>query len=463
MKNRSKLLLIFLGLVVVTTVLLQIKPKQQVVDVVKDVGVYQLADVQPTNTINLVIERREDTVMIVGGEYNVDLKVKEIVGGSSIGIKSMQLRLLYDNGLIISELPKGLGLDNLFIDVVRHNVTKGSIDVILLANSGELTDLNIGQTLLSFKVSSDTASSYSILGDVEFKNTAYIDDTGTNYFGTVPSKVEFQFIVEDQNTPPTISGSPATTINENEDYSFTPTASDADTEDTLRFSITGEPSWASFDTDTGKLSGKPSFSDAGDYNNIVISVTDGTATVPLPAFNIIVNDVIEDAEVKQPVIESYPPTTYNLNYQFSGTKPVGTGVKVGTQTLVAESDATTWQIEVPLTILGKNTFSFKAFKGTVESSAVSAEIFKHGVSDLRIDKDSAGLSAVDARDLAVFASSYYLFKNEKNGVISPIDPSGYRLSDMNNVSGTNIIGDGKIDAKDLSEFIKNWKRTYKYE
>jgi len=66
-------------------------------------------------------------------------------------------------------------------------------------------------------------------------------------------------------------------------YSFQPTASDADG-DTLTFSIANIPAWASFNTSTGRLSGTPATS--GTYGNIVISVSDGTASASLPVFSI---------------------------------------------------------------------------------------------------------------------------------------------------------------------------------
>src|SRR5690606_35966569 len=70
-----------------------------------------------------------------------------------------------------------------------------------------------------------------------------------------------------ENRPPTISGSPARTVQATQSYSFTPSASDPDG-DTLRFSIRNRPSWASFSTSTGRLSGTPSASHVGTYANI---------------------------------------------------------------------------------------------------------------------------------------------------------------------------------------------------
>ncbi|TLZ33225.1 MAG: hypothetical protein E6K25_02830 [Gammaproteobacteria bacterium] len=92
------------------------------------------------------------------------------------------------------------------------------------------------------------------------------------------------------NPPPTISGTPATSANAGTAYSFTPTAADPNG-NPLTFSIQNPPSWASFNTQSGNLSGTPGSGDAGTYSNIIISVSDGTSTASLPAFSIIVTQV----------------------------------------------------------------------------------------------------------------------------------------------------------------------------
>lgn len=90
------------------------------------------------------------------------------------------------------------------------------------------------------------------------------------------------------NTPPTISGTPATAVTEGSTYSFTPAASDANG-NTLAFSITNKPSWATFSTASGNLSGTPGSGDLGSDSGITISVSDGTTSVALPAFSIVVS------------------------------------------------------------------------------------------------------------------------------------------------------------------------------
>ncbi len=97
----------------------------------------------------------------------------------------------------------------------------------------------------------------------------------------------FSLEVRANNRAPTISGTPATTAREGQAYSFTPTASDPDG-DTLTFSIANRPSWASFNTSTGALTGTPPAGSAGSYANVTITVSDGTANASLAAFNITV-------------------------------------------------------------------------------------------------------------------------------------------------------------------------------
>jgi len=96
--------------------------------------------------------------------------------------------------------------------------------------------------------------------------------------------------VSPSNSPPTISGTPATSVQAGSHYAFQPSASDPD-KDTVVFSITGLPSWASFSPVTGSLSGTPSSTNVGTYSNIVISVSDGKTSVALAAFAITVTAI----------------------------------------------------------------------------------------------------------------------------------------------------------------------------
>lgn len=114
------------------------------------------------------------------------------------------------------------------------------------------------------------------------------------------------------NSSPVISGSPATTINAGVAYSFQPTASDADG-DRLTFRISGRPSWASFDTSTGRLSGTPTA--AATHSGIVISVSDGKATTSLSAFSIRVQ--ASSTSNRAPTISGTPATSVAVGAPYA--------------------------------------------------------------------------------------------------------------------------------------------------
>lgn len=87
------------------------------------------------------------------------------------------------------------------------------------------------------------------------------------------------------NQPPSLSGTPPSTAMQDMQYSFTPTGSDPEG-DRLAFAITNMPSWASFNTTSGALTGMPLIQHLGTYANISISASDGTSDAELPAFSI---------------------------------------------------------------------------------------------------------------------------------------------------------------------------------
>jgi hypothetical protein len=127
--------------------------------------------------------------------------------------------------------------------------------------------------------------------------------SGNNPPATTPSPGS------NSNKAPAISGNAITAVVANSSYSFMPSASDADG-DTLVFQIQNKPSWATFDTLSGKLFGTPTLAHAGDHRNIAITVNDGTTSAALSAFSITVtapsnNDAVE------PVTLSWSAPTQN--------------------------------------------------------------------------------------------------------------------------------------------------------
>ncbi len=111
---------------------------------------------------------------------------------------------------------------------------------------------------------------------------------------------------------PIIGGVPSTSGRESALYVFEPVASDPDS-DPLQFSIANKPSWATFTSSTGLLSGIPPLGSAGTYSNIVISVSDGRNSSSLAPFSI----AVAAAPNQPPSIWGVPPASVEAGKLYS--------------------------------------------------------------------------------------------------------------------------------------------------
>jgi hypothetical protein len=126
------------------------------------------------------------------------------------------------------------------------------------------------------------------------------------------SLTSFAITVQTGNRPPAISGTPPASVTVGQAYDFTPTASDPDGQ-ALGFAISNKPSWAAFDTGTGRLSGMPASSDVATYSNIGIAVSDGTLTASLANFSI----TVQAAANHPPVISGTPVKSATVGQPYS--------------------------------------------------------------------------------------------------------------------------------------------------
>ncbi|WP_448547700.1 putative Ig domain-containing protein [Thalassotalea fusca] len=166
---------------------------------------------------------------------------------------------------------------------------------------GELTNY---QTII---YDNNTNTFSSIEDEVSF--VAQIDN---DYFGTNDVYIGNKYLGYEliktnlSGNPALIEGQPAQTVIQNELYSFTPTVSEFEN-DTLTFSIKNKPSWASFNTETGELSGTPTLErDVVTTENIIISVYDGVFRSLLPPFNIEVKKSAPVTGEEQPPADKAP-------------------------------------------------------------------------------------------------------------------------------------------------------------
>jgi Putative Ig domain len=176
-----------------------------------------------------------------------------------------------------------------------------------------------------------------------------------------------------------IQGSPATSAAVGQAYSFQPSVSNSvatggTAAAAVKFSIKNTPSWARFDSSTGKLSGTPSATQVGTYANITISVTAGTKTATLPAFTIVVGEGNPQSNVTlswQAPTENADGSTltdlrgYKVHY--------GAASKSYSQTIqVPNAGLTTYVVEN--LAAGKYYFAVTAYNSAGEESTLSPEI-----------------------------------------------------------------------------------------
>ncbi|WP_462170723.1 Ig-like domain-containing protein [Pseudoalteromonas xiamenensis] len=174
-------------------------------------------------------------------------------------------------------------------------------------------------------------------GNAHVGTTSNIIISATDSLGETGTLAAFNVQVTNVNDAPTISGSPATSVAEDSPYSFTPTANDIDSGDSLTFTITNKPAWADFDTATGKLSGTPNNDHVGTTSNIVIAVKDSSnSEVALAAFNVTVTNT-NDA----PTIAGNPLTSIAEDTAYSFL-PTANDVDVGDVLTFSITNKPTW-------------------------------------------------------------------------------------------------------------------------
>jgi hypothetical protein len=275
----------------------------------------------------------------------------------------------------------------------------------------------------------------------------------------------FTLTVASTNTPPTITGSPATRVNAGTAYSFTPTASDVNG-NPLTFSIVNKPSWAAFSTATGKLDGTPAASDAGLYANIRISVSDGQDKANLAAFAITVNRVptISGSPGTQATIGSLysftpiasDPDGDTLTFGINGNKPswatftAATGKLEGTPPLgalgangivISVSDGkggTASLAAFAITVVGLN--GPPTISGTPPTSATVGSAYSFTPTASDPDRDTLTFAIVNKPAWAAFSAS--------SGTLSGTPPAG--ASGASNVVIS--VSDGKGGSASLPSF-----------
>jgi hypothetical protein len=237
----------------------------------------------------------------IGTYSNIVIKVSDGVTSASLPAFAITVRSVANNRAptISGTPPTSVTAGNLYSFTPNASDADGNRLTFRIQNKPSWLVLNSSTGRLSGTPSSANIGTYSNI--VIKVGDGVASDSLPAFSITVRSSAT-------SNTAPTISGTPPTSVTAGNLYSFTPKASDANG-NTLTFSISNKPGWAAFSTSTGRLSGTPSSSQTGTYSNIVIKVSDGTASASLPAFSI----AVKSTSTNGAATLSWTPPTQNSN------------------------------------------------------------------------------------------------------------------------------------------------------
>jgi len=245
-------------------------------------------------------------------QYSYTLSANDVDRGDSLSLSAPTL----PNWLIFNSSTGVLSGTPLNVDVGNHTVllrvNDGTVDVdytftIVVSNVNDAPTINSTALLVATE---DVQYSYTFsAGDIDggdsltlsaptvpswlnfnsatglLSGTPLNDDVGNHTVllrvndGTVELDQTFTVSVTNVNDAPIITSSVQLLAIEDWQYSYTVSASDVDVGDTLSLSAQSSlPSWLSFASETGLLTGTPTNDDVGEYT-FVLRVTDGMVEV----------------------------------------------------------------------------------------------------------------------------------------------------------------------------------------
>ena len=389
------------------------------------------------------------TVTVTDGSSTTStVTLSDISGDGTLGVSIAAGTARNGNEVAASAGPSNtFVVDNTSPSLNAYSPSQNAVDVSvsttqLILTFSETVIANTSNNLIEIKNVADNAVIYSFAADssavVITGNTATVSfspalpesralyvtvaanafkDALGHVFAGINDDSTWRFTII--NRPPVISGAPAAQVAEDSNYSFTPAVSDVDVYDTAAFSIVNAPSWASFDTTTGTLTGTPDNDDVGVTSGIVITVTDSAgAQASLAAFSITVGN-INDA----PVITGTPAAQVDEDSNYSFTPSVS-DVDAGDTAAFSIVNAPSWA-------------DFSAITGALTGTPTNDDV---GV--------TAGIviTATDSASAQVSLAAFSITVSNTNDAPVAVADS-YTLNEGDSLSTTGVlINDSDIDA-----------------
>ena len=195
--------------------------------------------------------------------------------------------------------------------------------------------------------------------DFEIKSSYTVMLKAIDNAGESISKT-FQIKVLDYNEAPVITSGSLTEIVEDEYFYYVFSATDPDEKDTVTYSSVFNPSWLSFDTTTGLLSGTPTVSNIGDHL-VRLKATDSHGLSSSRFFTITVTDGFNDTPTITSTAVTYVDEDVVYSYTFSARD-----LDIGDSITYAASTKPNW-------------LSFSPSTGVLSGTPTNNDVGKHKV------------------------------------------------------------------------------------
>ncbi|MFQ3235895.1 MAG: hypothetical protein ACI9C4_001459 [Paraglaciecola sp.] len=314
------------------------------------------------------------------------------------------------------------------------------------------TDINAGDTL-TFSIagmpgwanfSTTTGVLTGTPGNAHVGVSSNIIITVADGAGGTDSLAAFTIRVNNTNDAPVIAGTPLATIAQGSSYSFTPSVLDVDADDTQIFSITGEPSWVSLSTSTGRLTGIPGNDDVGVTRNIIITVVDGAGSADrLAAFSITVNNINDAPTITlDTTLNTIEDNEQTLSFTFTDVDGDTVSATVSTQpdNGVASVTGTTVTYVPDVNFNGSDSFTLTFSDGAGYTSTQVINVIVSSVNDtpsitlgsaLSTDEDNEQTLSFTFTDVDGDTVSATVSTEPDNGVASVTGTTVIYVPDVN--------------------------------